>query len=300
MSKKWRGRSKVLCSTRRRNGWRAGGFLVESGDVFRGEIFTEDVIIAGPLDDVEFLGCVFVGAGLKVNGGPSNEPVGGLVLDGCRFTDSPHHAVFLNWSAPDARITNNRIVNPAMNGVWVGNGSNDAAITGNRVTRAGRMGIEVWDAEGCTISGNRIKDVVNAGISCDRNYDGAVVGNIITDVGGSGIENAGSKPLTVTGNTVTRATQRPVTASQPGQVTVVVGNTFTDCGWGLQIYQADPGTAIVGNYFNNVGSGDGANGRTVFINESPDTLVEANTLINGEAHTAIFGVPAGGNLIVGY
>ncbi len=267
------------------------------GEIFDGITFVDDIFVSVP--DVTFRNCVFDGCGLRVNGGPSSPVASGITIEACKFIESPHHAIFLNWYAPDAQIVNNQIIRPAKNGIWIGNGSDDAIIQGNRVVGAGRMGIEVWHAAGCSIAGNRIKNTANGGISCDHNDGGTVVGNILTDINGWGIENAGSIPLAVTGNTVLRAAQRPLSASIPGQVTIAVGNTFIDCGWGLQIFEGGPGTIIVGNYFNNVGSGEGANGRTIFVNNSPDTLVEDNTLIAGEAHTAIFGA-AGHNHRIGY
>ena len=271
--------------------------LIETPTVFEGKTFDEHVYVSGT-PDVIFRGCTFLN-GLRVNGGPSVAPSPGLVVDRCSLTSASSHAIHLNWNAPDALIVNNRITSPAGNGIWVGNGSDAAIITGNRVTAPGRMGIEVWNAEACHSGGNVITDTGNGGISCHMNHDGVVIGNILKDLDGWGIENAGSKVLTVTGNTVHRATQRPLSASQPGQVTVVVCNTFIDCGWGLQVYQGGSGTIIQSNHFNNVGSGKGANGRTIFINQSPDTLVEDNILINGKAHTAIFGAK-GHNHIIGY
>ncbi len=246
---------------------------------------TNAVTATTTLDDVVIRHCWFKDwseYGIRGNGAGTDLAINNLLIEANTFEGTEDHAIFLNWTCPEARIINNKIKNTSSvnaNGIWIGNGSDRSLIANNHVADVSGFGIEVFDAERINIEGNVVSNAADKGISCDKNHHGVVSGNVIEASAGDGIENAGSVPLTITGNSIIGGL-RPVSASQSGQVSVIVGNTFKDCTQGLQILNAGPGSIVGDNHFDNVGSGGAVpNGRTIFINTSPYTRVRGNTIV---------------------
>ena len=189
--------------------------------------------------DAKESGVRIVGSGVY-DGSPTTEfRFANIVRN--KIEGSVAHAIFLNWNAPYAVISQNFIDGTSAtdaNGIWVGNQSNYACISNNLIHTPGDMGIEYWvnAVGGGVVSGNVIKDALTCGISIGDSPFTAVIGNTINGVtlanAIAGIEIGGSVDVdgsTVIGNTVRNSTTFGIVLNGGNRV-VIQGNVIAACG----------------------------------------------------------------------
>lgn len=132
------------------------------------------------------------------SGAPGVPPVFGTRILRCRIENFSYSGIYLDWNYYATRIEDNVITgmgsNSTGNCIWHGNGAYRSVIQNNRCTKTGRMGIEVWIAEGTQILGNLVEDVGSFGISSFNNVHGVVSRNNVKRTKGIGIEIVGPGP----------------------------------------------------------------------------------------------------------
>lgn len=165
---------------------------------------------------------------------------------------------YSTYATGSAVIAGNVLVNNHQ-GVAAQGGS-DVEIVGNLIKDSRFDGVELYDVDRFTVSGNLItgaadlSDMTNEGIHVEHGCSvGVLSGNLVENCAGDGVYVEGGAYLTVTGNTIRHVAGHGLKFAQTdGRDSTVTGNTIVDCDAGdTETYS---GIAVLGDRIAVVGN----------------------------------------------
>ncbi|MGV8839517.1 MAG: TIGR03808 family TAT-translocated repetitive protein [Bauldia sp.] len=167
-----------------------------------------------------------------------------VAIAGCRFAGSAAAAIALEGCA--GRIAGNDVVSAAV-GMWLVN-STGLAVTGNTVTDCADNGILVhrWEPgeDGTIVSGNRVERIGAAsggtgpygnGINVYQAHGVIVSGNRIADCAFTAVRANGADGVTITGNNCTRLGETAIYSEFAFEGAVIADNVVDTAATGISV-----------------------------------------------------------------
>ena len=224
----------------------------------------------------------------------------GLLIDRCRFSDSPAGGLHLEGCG--GAVTGCHFSRIATTALFARD-STGLDISGNRLEDIGNNGIQVWTSEpaedGTRVTSNHILRVAakaggsgqnGNGINVYRAGNVIVTGNRISDCAFSAIRNNSGSACLIADNAISRIAEVAIYCEFGFEGAVVSGNILNDVALGISITNFNEGgrlAAVTGNVIHKVtGGGSLDYTRGVGIAAEADTAITGN-VIDGAADTGI-------------
>ncbi|MGL4295995.1 MAG: TIGR03808 family TAT-translocated repetitive protein [Aestuariivirga sp.] len=224
----------------------------------------------------------------------------GLLIDMCRFSDSPAGGLHLEGCG--GAVTGCHFSRIATTALFARD-STGLDISGNRLEDIGNNGIQVWTSEpaedGTRVTNNHIVRVAakaggtgqnGNGINVYRAGNVIVAGNRISDCAFSAIRNNSGSACLIANNAISRIAEVAIYCEFGFEGAVVSGNMLDDVALGISITNFNEGgrlAAVTGNVIRKVtGGGSLDYTRGVGIAAEADTAITGN-VIDGAVDTGI-------------